>query len=85
MNPDSTTHRNDPGYGALFVNHRKRPESRQPDYTGTATCCSCEQPLKLGGWKKESRNGQAYLSLKLQPPQNTSTSQARPSDDDLPF
>jgi len=47
-------------HGALFINRKKsRPE--HPDRTGTATINGIR--IRISGWIKHDRQGDAYLSL----------------------
>jgi uncharacterized protein (DUF736 family) len=51
------------GQGALFVNDKKEVGSNQPDYTGVVKVGGREQ--RIAGWKRESKGGKTYLSIKV--------------------
>lgn len=46
--------------GVLFQNFRKDSD-KQPDYKGELNVDGVE--LQISGWKKESKNGNTFLSL----------------------
>lgn len=50
--------------GGLFKNGKKKRGSEQPDYTGYVMVGGGR--LQLAGWKKTSKAGEQYLSLKLE-------------------
>ena len=50
--------------GALFPNDRKGDNDRAPDFTGSAEVEGVE--FRLAGWKKVSRAGKAFISLKFE-------------------
>jgi uncharacterized protein (DUF736 family) len=52
--------------GALFRNAKKEEGSQQPDYRGEIVLDG--KKWEVAGWKKQSKNGNPYLSLKLQEP-----------------
>ena len=52
-----------PNTGILFKNERKT-EERHPDYTGTWVD-ERGQECYLDAWKNESKNGKAYLKLRV--------------------
>ena len=68
--------------GALFINSRKEPGSRQPDYSGNALIEGVE--YRIAGWKQKAKSGVVYLSLKFSEPNEDYKSDA-PIDDDIPF
>ena len=75
--------------GVLFRNEKKEPESKQPDYNGS---CEIEgKAYEIAGWKRQSKNGNPFLSLKFQVPREKAapkpavTSSFNDVDDDLPF
>lgn len=43
--------------GALFVNDRKEPDSKQPDYKGRVNCGGAD--YELSGWKKSLRTAKS--------------------------
>ena len=82
------------GQGALFANERK--EGQQPDYNGNVRINGVL--YRLAGWKRTSKAGQRWLSLKAQPDQGTAQSPsdtppataqapkaAKDFNDDIPF
>ena len=87
-----------PNSGALFVNDYKEKDN-QPDYKGTMelTIGGEDIEFKMAGWKKQSKNGKTFISMKFEEPENdvVLTPPQRPksqpsvaddvSDDDLPF
>ena len=74
--------------GVLFPNKDK--EGKQPDYRG-----ECEvdgKKYEIAGWKKQSKNGNPFLSLKFQEPrQRQEPAKAKPKagfddmDDSIPW
>jgi uncharacterized protein (DUF736 family) len=74
-----------PGWGALFVSKKKEAGSKQPEYTGTATCCHCNEPMRLAGWKRVSEKGLTYLNLKLEPEGERRETTTRETDEEIPF
>jgi hypothetical protein len=96
-----------PANGVLFQNNRKQGE-RQPDYTGNLAFdpdvvmdlynqlqSGIEQPkVELASWRKTSRNGNPFLSLKASIPyerrEEDQTSRQEPPrnnnlNDEIPF
>lgn len=82
-----------PGFGSFFRN--KKEKDTQPDYRGDICTPSGEQ-LKIAGWLKKDKNGNTFMSLKVEPPREQSEqrksplntpapSRAMPLDDDIPF
>lgn len=51
--------------GVLFVETDKKSE-KHPDYRGTLNVDGKE--YELAGWKRESKNGRTFLSLKISEP-----------------
>jgi uncharacterized protein (DUF736 family) len=49
-------------FGSLFINDNKENEN-QPDYTGKVNVEGTEH--RIAGWKKTSKAGNTYLSLKV--------------------
>lgn len=62
-----------PGTGSLFQNDRKEKDTH-PDYKGDFVTDSGEV-IRFAGWKKQTRDGKPFLSLK----------QDRPRDDRADF
>ena len=66
-----------PPSGVLFTNTRKKPDTKQPDYTGNLELSvdvvkdlqrqisdgSTKPKLALAGWKKVSQKGQTFISM----------------------
>ena len=77
--------------GALFKNPNKRPEKKDPDYTGS--CVIGGNNFYMDAWINESRNdGTKYLGLKfklkagqIQKMQQAKISETPDFDDDIPF
>lgn len=78
-----------PNTGILFKNDRKS-EDRHPDYTGT-WIDDGGQECYLDAWKNESKNGKAYLKLRVGKPkqQESAPKQAykpqKYQETDVPF
>jgi hypothetical protein len=51
--------------GIMFPNTRKKPESRQPDFTGTIIVDGVE--YEISAWEREGRRGK-FWSIALQTP-----------------
>lgn len=51
--------------GVLFPERDKKNE-KGPDYRGK--CVVNGKALEIAGWKKQSKNGNPYLSISFQPP-----------------
>lgn len=69
--------------GVLFINGRKDPGSKQPDYSGNATVDGVE--YRIAGWKQKAKSGVVYLSLKFTEQDDDLKTNAKPVDDDIPF
>jgi|TARA_X000000368_G_C22385427_1_gene430891 uncharacterized protein (DUF736 family) len=63
--------------GSLFPNDKKGND-KAPDMTGTFTLNGTK--WNLAGWKTKSKEGKAYMSLKVSEPQGK-----KEESDDLPF
>lgn len=50
--------------GALFPNDRKGDNERAPDFTGTCEIEGTE--FRMAGWKRVSRAGRAFISIKFE-------------------
>jgi len=78
------------GFGSLFRN-RKKEKDTQPDMRGD--CMIEGREMEIAGWTKKDKNGQKYLSLKIQDKreqQQEGMQQARQAvegfeSDDIPF
>ena len=71
--------------GALFKND-KRESEKQPLYKGQLNVEGAE--FWISAWLKESKNGDKYMSLSVQPKEQKASKPApkRPSvDDDVPL
>ena len=68
--------------GSMFPNDKKGND-KAPDMTGNVKIDG--KIWNVAGWKTKSKQGKAYLSLKVSEPQDSNGSQAQTSDDDLPF
>jgi hypothetical protein len=74
--------------GALFKNPSKRPDKKDPDYTGS--CIVGGNAYYMDAWINESRDGTRYMGLKFKlkgPPQAKPAAPADdlPFDDEIPF
>jgi len=65
--------------GALFQNSKKQEGSKQPDYQGI--CEIGGKSYEIAGWKRQSKGGKPFLSLKFQVPKKKADA-AKKSDDD---
>jgi len=68
--------------GALFVNDRKENE-RQPDYKGDAKVDGVD--YWLSGWKKQTKNGDTFLSLSLERKDDAKSHGSTTTTGDDPF
>lgn len=79
-----------PGFGSFFRN--KKEKDTQPDYRGDI-CTPSGEHLRLAGWLKKDKNGNTFMSLKVEPPrEQTGSAPAKPAarpaadfDDSVPF
>lgn len=80
-----------PESGSLHRNNRKRPDKKDPDYTGTALIGGVE--YYIDAWLNEYRSGEnqgkKYFGMKFKAkdgggPGQQSVPQV-PADDDIPF
>jgi uncharacterized protein (DUF736 family) len=68
--------------GALFINDKGDNPSR-PDYTGTINVNG--KDMRLAGWKKQSKAGKNFLSLKISEMQESSKPAPVKDDGEAPF
>jgi uncharacterized protein (DUF736 family) len=85
-----------PNSGSLFQNKSKAKEN-SPDYSGevlidvkTLVVENGVAKMRLAGWKKNSKSGSTFLSLKISPPMPQKASRPRADsfedmEDDVPF
>jgi uncharacterized protein (DUF736 family) len=86
-----------PPGGALFTNERKTSD-KHPDYRGNLEIdrdllkIMVEQAkagekinMDLAGWKKTSKSGSTFLSLKADKPYKKAEQKPAPIDDEIPF
>jgi hypothetical protein len=85
-----------PNFGSLHATKVKQ-NPKEPDYfgsikidLGTVDIENNVATVKLGGWKKESKNGKTYLSLRVNTWKGDGKQQSKPAntgieDDDIPF
>jgi hypothetical protein len=77
--------------GALFKNERKRPDKKDPDYTGTCQIAGVE--FFIDSWINEAKTGAKYMALKFKmkghravvgeaPPP---AAEPEPLNDEIPF
>lgn len=76
------------GTAALFLNNRKEPGSRQPDFNGKIEIDFNGQMIsgKLSGWNATSKqNGTPYISIQVNLPveQSPATNQPTPQADSI--
>lgn len=55
-----------PGDVSLFKNKKKEPSSKAPDYSGPGLDLS-GTPIRVAAWKKTDKNGDIWLSCKIEP------------------
>lgn len=72
------------GQGTLFPNTDKKSD-KSPDYSGSVKIEGKE--YALAGWKKTSKNGRVFLSIKatFKDVDRPQPARQAPLDDDLPF
>ncbi len=80
-----------PGQGSLFVNNKKRPDKKDPDYDGRIMLPDGSLHW-FTAWKKEDSAGQAFFSCQIGDAcQVSAHSQAKgngyqpQNDSDIPF
>ncbi len=71
--------------GTLFPNRGKAANSKRPDYTGELDVGGVL--YRIAAWRRQGKNGGAFLSLKIELPQNrpVPASPAIIDDEDIPF
>ena len=67
--------------GALFANTKKSSD-KAPDYSGECEVNGVR--MQIAGWRRTSKAGVAYLSLKFQPTAGRAPEKAAPAEK-LPF
>jgi len=75
-----------PGQGSLFKNDRKE-SATHPDYKGSVVGPDGAE-FWIDGWKKQSKDGKAWLSLSIKPKSSAggkSTNNKVPFNDEIGF
>lgn len=70
------------GFGAIFKNKQKAPDSKQPDYRGDIMLGG--KLWSIAGWVKNGGSG-PYLSLKGEEPRDKAETKRREPEDDSPI
>lgn len=77
------------GQGSLFKNTHKKGDDNKPGMTGQVkvVCPHCQKSAlqEIASWKKVDKNGNPWLSLKVQEPRDDSHQPDPPADEDIPF
>jgi uncharacterized protein (DUF736 family) len=68
--------------GALFPND-KGDNPKRPDFKGTINVGGTD--YNVAGWRKESKNGKKFLSLKLDQKTDGGNQSANNDEDEIPF
>ena len=68
--------------GALFPND-KGDNPKRPDFRGTINVGGTD--YNVAGWRKESKNGKKFLSLKLDQKTDGGNQSANNEEDEIPF
>jgi uncharacterized protein (DUF736 family) len=68
--------------GALFPNE-KGDNPKRPDFKGTINVGGTD--YNVAGWRKESKNGKKFLSLKLDQKTDVGNQSANNDEDEIPF
>jgi uncharacterized protein (DUF736 family) len=68
--------------GALFPND-KGDNPKRPDFKGTINVGGTD--YNVAGWRKESKNGKKFLSLKLDQKTDGGNQSANNEEDEIPF
>jgi uncharacterized protein (DUF736 family) len=68
--------------GALFPNE-KGDNPKRPDFKGTINVGGTD--YNVAGWRKESKNGKKFLSLKLDQKTDGGNQSANNEEDEIPF
>jgi uncharacterized protein (DUF736 family) len=68
--------------GALFPND-KGDNPKRPDFKGTINVGGTD--YNVAGWRKESKNGKKFLSLKLDQKTDVGNQSANNDEDEIPF
>lgn len=78
----------EPGWGSLFPNQYKEEGSKQPDYKGKGKLDDGTD-IEIAGWRKQDKNGNVFLNVKIQKPYPKNDAQATAGDslkaDELEF
>ncbi len=70
-----------PGTGSLFVNKKKRPDKRDPDYEGKL-CLPSGEVHYFKAWQKTDTSGQIFFSCQVGMPVAAAVVD---SDEGIPF
>jgi uncharacterized protein (DUF736 family) len=68
--------------GALFPND-KGDNPKRPDFKGTINVGGTD--YNVAGWRKESKNGKKFLSLKLDQKTDGGNQSVNNDEDEIPF
>ena len=69
--------------GVSYRNDRKRPDKKDPDYTGKMTVSGVE--YWLDSWINEAQDGTKYMAHKLRAKVAKAVQETAPFDDSIPF
>jgi uncharacterized protein (DUF736 family) len=71
--------------GALFKNTKKRPDKKDPDYTGNMNVDGAE--FWMDAWLEESKDGKKYMSVRVKPKDGAREASPREMnpDSEIPF
>ncbi len=83
-----TEYTHEPGWFSLFPNQYKEEGSKQPDYKGKGKL-EDGTPAEIAAWRKQDKNGNTFLNIKIQKPYPKNESKATagdsPNADELDF
>ena len=71
------------GQGSLFKNTHKKGDDNKPGMTGQVKIAGVV--YEIASWKKVDKNGNPWLSLKVQEPRSDAYQPDPPADEDIPF